>query len=95
MPMPVHVREVIREKLQDEGAVYIAVFGSYARAEETPESDLDVLVRFSGSKSLLDVARIERELAEAVGIDIDLVTEPSLSPYIADRVHSELEVLLA
>lgn len=95
MAVPAEVRDTIRETLRAEGADYIAVFGSYVRDEETSESDIDVLVRFGEPKSLLDVIRIERELSDELGIQVDLVTEQSLSPYIADRVQDELEVLLA
>lgn len=88
-------KDTIRDMLEDEGASHIAIFGSYARGEETQESDVDVLVQFSERKSLLDVVRIERELSEAIGKDIDLVTEKSLSPYIKERVSREQEVLTA
>jgi predicted nucleotidyltransferase len=95
MAIPAEVRDTIRDVLQTEGADYVAVFGSYVRGEETSESDIDILVRFAEPTSLLDVTRIERELSDELGIQVDLVTEQSLSPYIADHVHSECEVLLA
>ena len=90
-------REEILEKivqvLKDQGARKIAIFGSYARREESPGSDIDVIVEFSGRKSLLELVRIERELAEALGIKVDLLTEKSISPYLVDIIRKEMEVI--
>jgi hypothetical protein len=75
--------------------VFVAIFGSAARGEATDESDIDLLVRFSEAKSLLDLARLERELSEAVGRKVDLLTEASISPYLRDRIRSEMVILYA
>lgn len=56
----------------------IGIFGSFARKEETAESDIDILVKFKKTISLLDLARIHRELKQILGRDIDLVTESSV-----------------
>lgn len=77
------------------GGGYVALFGSYVRDEETSTSDVDVLVRFPEGVSLLELARIERELSEALGKPVELVSERSLSPHVAPRVDDEKEVLLA
>lgn len=76
-----------------EGVKRIAIFGSYARRESRPGSDIDILVEFSGRKSLLDMVRIERILSEAIGIKVDLLTEKSISPYLVDRIKQEMEVI--
>ncbi|OGW51742.1 MAG: hypothetical protein A2Z50_03405 [Nitrospirae bacterium RBG_19FT_COMBO_42_15] len=79
--------------LKEEGAIKIAVFGSYIRGEEKPESDIDVIVEFSEKKSLLELVRIERELSEILGIKVDLLTEKSISPYLIDEIKEEMEVI--
>ena len=56
----------------------IGIFGSYARREETPNSDIDILVKFKETLSLLDLAKIHRELSQILGKDVDLVTESSV-----------------
>jgi uncharacterized protein len=71
----------------------LALFGSYARGEAVVGSDIDLLARFSKRKSLMDLVRIERELSEALGRTVDLVTESALSPYLRDRVLAEQVVL--
>ena len=71
----------------------IGIFGSYAKGIQRLDSDLDVLVNFRNIKSLLTLVRIERELSESVGVKVDLLTEQSVSPYLIDRIKSELKVI--
>ena len=75
------------------GTKKVAVFGSYARGEEKPKSDIDILVEFSERKSLLEHVKIERELSEALGIKVDLLTEKAISPYLIDRIRNEMKVI--
>ena len=63
------------------------------RGKLTDKSDIDILVEFSERKSLLDLVRIERELSVALSIKVDLLTEKSISPYLIDRIKSEMEVI--
>jgi len=85
--------EQIIRSLKEEGATMVAIFGSYARGEERPGSDVDVIVEFSERKSLLHLVRIERELCERLGTKVELLTEKSISPYLIDRVRDEMEVI--
>jgi predicted nucleotidyltransferase len=75
------------------GAKKISIFGSYARGEADPESDIDIIVEFSERKSLLDIVGIEQELSEALGMKVDLLTEKSISPYLVDRIKKEMVVI--
>ncbi len=75
------------------GAVRVAMFGSMARGDAGPESDVDLLVRFGEPISLLALVRLERELSEALGRDVDLLTEAAVSPYLRDRIEREQRVL--
>jgi len=56
----------------------IGIFGSFARKEESPESDIDIQVKFRNTISLLDLARIHRELSVILSREVDLVTEASI-----------------
>jgi len=71
----------------------IGVFGSMARGEATAQSDIDLLVRFSKNKSLLALVALEREISTVLDRRVDLLTEAAISPYIRDRIKSELEVI--
>lgn len=79
--------------LVNHGAKKISIFGSYARGEQNPESDLDIIVEFSERKSLLDIVGIEQELSDELGIKVDLLTEKSISPYLIDRIKKEMMVI--
>lgn len=71
----------------------MAVFGSYARGEQTEESDVDVLVDAGRGMTLLDLAGLQIELQDALGVDVDVVTKNSLRPVVAARVLPERIVL--
>jgi hypothetical protein len=70
----------------------IGVFGSYVRGEQKEGSDLDVLVEFEDDAklSLLDVAGLEIELSDLLGVNVDLVEKRDLKPYIGERILSEV-----
>ena len=71
----------------------IGVFGSMARGEASDQSDIDLLVGFSRRKSLLTLVRLEREISTALGRKVDLLTEAAISPYLSERIMSELRVV--
>ena len=79
--------------LKECGAKKILIFGSYLRGEATPESDLDIIVEFIQSISLLDLVGFELELSTLLGIKVELLTEKSISPYIINDVLAEAKVI--
>ena len=74
-------------------AVMVAIFGSLARGKAGPQSDIDLLLRFSKRKSLLTLVRLERELSAELDRKVDLLTEAAISPYLRERIMQELRVL--
>ncbi len=75
------------------GTRRIAVFGSFGRGDAGPDSDVDLLVEFAGPTGLLSLVRLERELTEALGRNVDLLTENALSPHMRDRILREQRVI--
>ncbi len=71
-------REEIVAAAARHGARNVRVFGSVARGEARPDSDIDVLVAMDDGRSLFDLFRLRRELERLLGPDIDLVTEGAL-----------------
>lgn len=76
------------------GAVRAFLFGSFARGDARPDSDLDVLVEMEPGRSLLDLVRLERQLKDALGLDVDVVTPRSLYPQVLERVMAERKPVL-
>ena len=68
------------------------VFGSCARKEETPESDVDFLVKFGEGIGLFELFDFEQELTDRVGRKVDLVNSTALerSPCFAYNVRKEM-----
>ncbi|MES0490053.1 MAG: nucleotidyltransferase family protein [Leptospirales bacterium] len=91
--MIANINETIMKYLKHEGAEKVGLFGSYSSGNFTSSSDIDVLVRFKAPKGLFELSRIQRELSENTGYPIDLVTEKSISPYLADELEKSMVVL--
>ena len=68
----------------------LGVFGSYVRHEESPESDLDILVSFDEVPGLLTFLALENHLTDLLGVKVDLVMEDALKPHIGERILSEV-----
>jgi predicted nucleotidyltransferase len=64
----------------------IGVFGSVARHEERPDSDVDVLVSFSESPGFFKFVRLENYLAGALKRRVDLVTRRALKPAMKKEI---------
>ncbi len=72
----------------------IGIFGSLARNENNSESDIDILVRFKITLSLLELAKIHRELSHILGKKVDLVTEPSLkNERLRKQIYKDLQII--
>jgi len=70
----------------------IALFGSYARAEQGEGSDIDVLVEFGSGADLFDFVGLSQYLEEKLGSGVDVVPEAALRPEIRRQVARDLLV---
>ncbi len=82
-------REDILRVAAQHGAQKVRVFGSAARGDAGPDSDLDFLVEFEEGRSLLDVTALWQDLEELLGRKVDIVEPEGLHWYIRDRVLRE------
>lgn len=84
------ILDVISTHLKKYGAKKISLFDSYSKGTQDNDSDIDLIVEFTGRESLLELIRIERELSELLNIKVDLLTEKSISPYIFQSIKNEI-----
>jgi predicted nucleotidyltransferase len=72
----------------------VGIFGSYARNEQNSNSDIDILVKFNKTPSLLKLIRIENELSKRLGCKVDLVTEDSITnKFIKSQISKEIQII--
>ena len=67
----------------------VFVFGSCARREDGPDSDIDLLVEFQPGATLFDHVHMRDEMIELFNVPVDVVSTRGLDPYIAPRVEAE------
>ena len=71
------------------GARRVRVFGSVARGEARPDSDIDFLVELEPGRSLFDLGGMLYELQNLLGVEVDVVTEKGLRKRIREQVLRE------
>jgi len=84
----------VKDVLVRYGAVKIAIFGSEARGEAGPDSDVDILVEFDKKKklSLFDLAAAQSELEREIGRKVDLVTK--VNKFVQAYIRNDLIQIL-
>jgi predicted nucleotidyltransferase len=75
--------------LKEAGVLKSSLFGSVARGEARPDSDVDILVELPEGKSMFDLVRLELKLQEVLGKKVDLVTYRSVHPLLKDIIFKE------
>ena len=79
-----------RPELTRAGVRRLGVFGSVARDEAGPESDVDILVEFEDVPDLYEFAALRERLAEILGRPVDLATPQALRQHLRSRVLDEV-----
>lgn len=89
------ITESVQEYFKTQPVLKVWIFGSYARGEETPDSDVDLLVKFDHSTpiGLFAYARMHRELEERLGRKVDLVEDGTLRPAVESSVNNDLKMI--
>jgi hypothetical protein len=83
------IREIVLPVLRQHGITRAGTFGSVARGEATPESDVDILIELDRHASLLDYIGIKLELEEVLGQRVDLVQYAAIKPRLRERILGE------
>lgn len=78
-------------ELKAGGIVHLRLFGSVARGESSSQSDIDLIADFDRSRSLslLGMAHLENQLADLLGVKVDLSPSDSIKPHIREQAFRE------
>jgi uncharacterized protein len=80
-----------KEQLRAEfGVIGIGIFGSVVREQQNAGSDIDIFVKFERPIGFVRFMRLEKRLAELLGMPVDLVTKKALKPHIGRRILQEV-----
>jgi predicted nucleotidyltransferase len=79
-------REILKERFR---VSEISIFGSYARGQQTSDSDVDILIGYEQAPTLWMIAELKEYLSELLGIRVDVVTRQGLKSRIRERVLAE------
>jgi hypothetical protein len=94
---PSQVLESNRAAIRDIAARHrvssVRVFGSVVRGTDTEGSDLDLLVEPTEQTTLLDIGKIQFELSELLGIDVDVLTPGALPAILRKKVLAEAQAV--
>lgn len=71
------------------------LFGSFARGEETPDSDVDILVQYDNNAkiSLLTISHMMGELEKSIGRRVDLIEDGCLLPYATESANRDKRLI--
>lgn len=83
-------RDLIVQIAAKYGVQVIGFFGSVARGEDGPGSDIDLLIDISPDVGLFKLGRLEREIVDLLGLPVDLVPRSDLKPGVREEVLREL-----
>jgi predicted nucleotidyltransferase len=80
---------LIRTLAKAHGAVSVELFGSAARGEDRPDSDIDVMVELEAGRSLLDLIGLGDDLEAALGRKVDTVSKSAMKPRVLARASKD------
>ena len=87
------LRQQLPELRSNYGIEELGIFGSYVRGEQTKDSDLDVLVTFSRTPTLIGLSALKHHLEDTLDMKVDVVLRDSMKQYIAPYILREVQYL--
>ena len=83
----------LKNLCEQNGIIYLGLFGSHARGEEKPESDLDLLVQYEKPIGYLTHAKVQNKLEDFFDKPVDLVFRSSIKPRIKPYIVKDLKTI--
>ena len=87
--------KIIADYFKTQPIVKAWLIGSFARGEETPESDIDILVQYNSTAriSLLTISHMMGELERSTGRRVDLIEDGCLMPFAVESVNRDKQLI--
>ena len=87
--------KIIADYFKTQPVLKAWLFGSYARGEETPESDVDILVQYDNNAkiSLLTISHMMGELEKSTGKRVDLIEDGCLLPFAIESANRDKKLI--
>jgi predicted nucleotidyltransferase len=89
-----NIAETVKPTLDKYGVRYAGLFGSQARGDARPDSDVDILVSPGDQLfSVWDIVGLRDELSERLKKNVDLILEKAIIPYFRDYIYRDLKII--
>ncbi len=87
--------QIIADYFKTQPVLKAWIFGSFARGEEKPWSDMDILVQYDRTQpiGLLKIAGMQLDLEDLLGLEVDLVEEGTLRPWAVESVNNDKQLI--
>lgn len=87
------IKNKILPALKQRGVVKAAIFGSVVKNQTKKNSDIDILVEFQRTKSLLELVNLKAQIENKLQKKADILTYNSLNPLLKDRILNEQKII--
>lgn len=89
------MKQTLAEYFKTQPVLKAWLFGSFARGEENPESDVDILVEYDKDAriSLLTISHMMGELEKSTGRRVDLIEEGCLLPFAVESTNRDKQLI--
>ena len=89
--------QMIAEYFKTQPVLKAWLFGSYSRGEETPNSDVDILVQFDRDQpvGLFKISKMHLTLERLFGKEVDLVDEETMFPWVEESANRDKKLIYA
>ena len=85
------ISEKARPVFEKYGVTRARIFGSFARGDARPDSDVDFLVSYGKTLSLWDYIGLRQDMEEKLGRKVDMVAEDRVIPYFKNSIYRDLK----
>lgn len=89
-----NIAKIVTPVLKKYGIRFAGVFGSHARGDATPESDVDLLVSLGNKPlSVWDMVGMREELSTSLGKPVDVISDSAVIPYFREHIFRDLKII--